>query len=140
MQRYKPWKQKKFNFSLLTNRLCNFPFTVAPKVQNKGRWGRGGGRGGGASSSSEGYGTELAFRTGTWWGGGGSASASSWLEGLLAVAVLGGGGGGGGGGVAATEGAELVVEGAGGAACSSLGCLLANSLMLKTNWRQPSLM
>lgn len=23
---------------------------------------------------------------------------------------------------------------------SSLGCLLANSVMLKTNWRQPSLM
>lgn len=35
------------------------------------------------------------------------------------------------------EEAQLV---AGVAVCSSLGCLLANSATLKTNWRQPSLM
>lgn len=85
-------------------------------------------------------------------------SASSWLEGLLTVAVL---GGGGGVVVMAVAGAVLVVvlaaaaaaallllvvpvpehvTAAGVAVCSSLGCLLANSVMLKTNWRQPSLM
>lgn len=77
-------------------------------------------------------------------------SASSWLEGLLTVAVL------DDGGVVVMTGAVLVVTlsalllgllvvvpvqlAAGVAFCSSLGCLLANSVMLKTNWRQPSLM
>lgn len=76
-------------------------------------------------------------------------SASSWLEGLLTVAVL-------GGGVVVEVGAVLVVVlamllllmllvepvqlAAGVAVGSSLGCLLANSVMLKTNWRHPSLM
>lgn len=72
-------------------------------------------------------------------------SVSSWLEGLLTVAVL-------GSGVVVVVGAVLVVLAtlllllvlvvlaAGAVVCSSLGCLLANSVMLKTNWRQPTLM
>lgn len=131
-------KQKKKKFSLLTNQLCSFPFIVTQKVQNK--------REGGASCAD--YGTELERSTGTWWGGTVSESASSWLEKPLVVAVLGGGG---------VEVLAVVVRvvlmtllllvvvvlvqlAAGVVACSSLGCLLANSVMLKTNWRQPSLM
>lgn len=142
MQRYKPLKMKKINFSLLTNQLCSFPFIVTPKVQNKRREGR---------TSCAGYGSELACRTGTWWVGTVSVSDSPWLKGPVTVAVL------GGGGVGVEEGAVLVVLllllvvllvafevlvqlAAGVAFCSSLGCLLANSVMLKTNWRQPSLM
>lgn len=140
MQRYKPFKKKKKkkkNFSLLTNQLCSFPFIVTQKVQNK--------REGGASCAD--YGTELERSTGTWWGGTVSESASSWLEKPLVVAVLGGGG---------VEVLAVVLRvvlmtllllvvvlvqlAAGVVACSSLGCLLANSVMLKTNWRQPSLM
>ena len=140
MQRYKPLKMKKINFSLLTNQLCNFPFIVTRKVQNKRREGR---------TSCLGYGTEFECGTGTWWGGTVSVSASSWLEGLLTVAVL---GSGGTGGVEVELGAVLVVVlaalllvvlaqlAADVAVCSSLGCLLANSVMLKTNWRQPSFM
>lgn len=82
MQRYKPLKMKKINFSLLTNQLCSFPFIVTQKVQNKRREG---------GTSCAGYGTELVCSMGTWWGGTVSVSASSWLEGLLTVAVLGGG-------------------------------------------------
>lgn len=69
-------------------------------------------------------------------------STSSWLEGLLTVAVL-------GGDVEVEMGAELttlllvwvvlVQLAADMRVCSSLGCFLANSVMLKTNWRQPSL-
>lgn len=126
----------------MTNQLCSFPFIVTRKVQNKRREG---------GSSCASYGTELACRMGTWWGGTVSVSASSWLEGLLTVAVL-----DDGGVVVMMMGALLVVTlsalllgllvvvpvqlVAGVAFCSSLGCLLANSVMLKTNWRQPSLM
>lgn len=122
----------------MTNQLCSFPFNVTQKVQNK--------REGGASCAD--YGTELERSTGTWWGGTVSESASSWLEKPLVVAVLGGGDD--------VEVLAVVVRvvlmtllllvlvlvqlAAGVVACSSLGCLLANSVMLKTNWRQPSLM
>lgn len=135
MQRYKPLKMEKINFSLLTNQLCSFPFIVTWKVQNKRREG---------GTSCAGYGTEFACSMGTWWGGIVSVSASSWLDGLLTVAVLGGG--------VLVEVvlvvalAMLLLEpepeqlAAGVAVCSSLGCLLANSVMLKTNWRHPSLM
>lgn len=103
------------------------------KVQNK-RWEGG--------TSYAGYGIELERSTGTWWGGTVSVSVSSWQEGLLTVAVL---GGSGGGSVKVVVGAVLVLAAlllleAGVVLCSSLGCLLANSVMLKTNWRQPSLM
>lgn len=118
-------------------------------------WGRWRGSGG---TSCLCYGTELACSAGTWWGRSVSVSASSWLEGLLTVAVL------GVGVVVAEVDAVLVVllkvvvvvvllllgeavvaveaaqPVAGAAVCSSLGCLLANSATLKTNWRQPSLM
>lgn len=140
MQRYKPLKKKKKrkNFSLLTNQLCSFLFIVTQKVQNKRREGR---------TSCVGYGTELVCSMGTWWGGTVSVSASSWLEGLLTVAVL-----CCGGGVVVVEAVLVVVLAvlvllvvpvqlvAGMEVCSSLGCLLANSVMLKTNCRQPSLM
>lgn len=51
MQRYKPLKKLKTNFSLFTNQLCSFPFIVTLKVQNKMREGE---------TSCVDYGTELA--------------------------------------------------------------------------------
>jgi len=88
--------------------------------------------------SCAGYGIESERSTGTWWGGTVFVSVSSWLKGLLTVAVLGGCVMMVGGTVLATLLQEELV--AGTVVCSSLGCLLANSVMLKTNWRQPSLM
>lgn len=70
-------------------------------------------------------------------------SASSWLEVLLTVAVLDGGGGVEVGAVLVVVLAALLLLielVASVAVRSSLGCLLENSVMLKTNWRQPSLM
>ncbi|TNN62625.1 hypothetical protein EYF80_027143 [Liparis tanakae] len=89
-------------------------------------------------STAGGYGIESERSTGTWWGGTVSMSVSSGLKGLLTVAVLGGCVMMVGGTVLATLLLEQLV--AGTVVCSSLGCLLANSVMLKTNWRQPSLM
>lgn len=93
------------------------------------------------TTSCASYRTVLERRTGTWWAGSVWVSASSWLDGLLTAAVLGAGGG------VVEEAVPLVAlvqleAGAVAAAVggSSFGCLLANSVMLKTNWRQPSLM
>lgn len=116
----------------MTNQLCSFPFIVTRKVQNKRREGR---------TSCAGYGIELERSAGTWWGGTVSVSVSSWLEGLLTVAVLGGGDRVVVVLVVVLAALPLIVQlAAGMVVCSSLGCLLANSVMLKTNWRQPSLM
>lgn len=106
MQRYKPLKMKKINFSLLTSQLCSFPFIVTPKVQNKRR--------------EEGRGRDflcgLRDRVGVQDGhlvGGRSLSVGLVLAGRAAHCGSGGGGGGGsaggdaaaaGGGVGAARG------------------------------------